>query len=195
MRLPPLPGIRIDTRSNRQWSAALAAVKSSGTNIRRAVVLAFGTNAGVDEPELRETLKLLGPDRMIVLVNLHLNMSRTAGDNALLQRVASQNPNVIVADWNSAVTADPSQLQPDGIHPSMTGQHLFAKTIRAALATLSEKHTGQKVTLKDLPINSFCGGRGLLRPLIAFRMPIHNEYLPASPLGVRDLEAILRNAQ
>ena len=146
------PGIRIDARSNRQWSAALAAVKSSGTNIRRAVVLAFGTNAGVDEPELRETLKLLGPDRMIVLVNLHLNMSRTAGDNALLQRVASQNPNVIVADWNSAVTADPSQLQPDGIHPSMTGQHLFAKTIRAALATLSEKHTGQKVTLKDLPI-------------------------------------------
>lgn len=146
------PGIRIDARSNRQWSAALAAVKASGTNIRRAVVLAFGTNAGVDEPELRETLKLLGPDRMIVLVNLHLNMSRTAGDNALLQRVASQNPNVIVADWNSAVTADPSQLQPDGIHPSMTGQHLFAKTIRAALATLSEKHTGQKVTLKDLPI-------------------------------------------
>jgi peptidoglycan/LPS O-acetylase OafA/YrhL len=146
------PGIRIDARSNRLWSDGLAAVRASGANIRRAVVLDFGTNAGVDETSLRETLRLLGPQRMVVLVNLHLNMARTAGDNALLAKVAGEHPNVIVADWNSAVTADPGQLQPDGIHPSMTGQHLYAKVIRQALADLSERHTGRHVTLKPLPI-------------------------------------------
>ena len=32
------------------------------------------------------------------------------------------------------------------------GSHLFAKTVRQALATLSERHTGVKVVLKDLPM-------------------------------------------
>ncbi len=146
------PGVRIDAKSNRFWKDGLAAVEASGANIRRAVVLDFGTNGGVDESALRDTLRLLGPQRMVVLVNLHVNMARTATDNAILAKVAGENPNVIVADWNSAVTADPGQLQPDGIHPSMTGQHLYAKVIRQALADLSERRTGRTVTLKPLPI-------------------------------------------
>ncbi|MFN8096991.1 MAG: acyltransferase family protein [Dermatophilaceae bacterium] len=146
------PGVRIDARSNRLWKDGLAAVEASGTNIRRAVILDFGTNGGVDETALRETLRLLGPQRMVVLVNLHVNMARTATDNAILAEVASENANVIVADWNSAVTAESGQLQPDGIHPSMTGQHLYAKVIRQALADLSERHTGRSITLKPLPI-------------------------------------------
>ena len=52
-------------------------------------------------------------------------LARTATDNAILAEVASENANVIVADWNSAVTAESGQLQPDGIHPSTTGQHLW----------------------------------------------------------------------
>lgn len=146
------PGIRIDAKSNRRWRDALAAVTASGSNIRRAVVLSFGTNAGVDEPELRAILDRLGPQRMVVLVNLHVNMARTAGDNAALAAAAASRPNVVLADWNAAVSAEPGQLQPDGIHPSMTGQHLYAKTIRAALADLSERRTGVKVVLKPLPI-------------------------------------------
>ncbi len=146
------PGIRIDAKSNRQWSAALAAVVASGSDIRRAVILSFGTNAGVDEPDVRATLDRLGPDRMVVLVNLHLNMARTARDNATLAKVAADYPNAIVADWNAAATADPRQLQPDGIHPSLTGAHLYSSTIRAAFATLSERNTGKHVTLKPLPV-------------------------------------------
>ena len=146
------PGIDIDAKSNRQWSDALREVSSSGSRTRRAVVLSFGTNAGVDEGTVRRIVTELGPKRLVVLVNLHARFSRIVGDNAVLATVAKEHDNVIVADWDAAVSAHPDQLQPDGIHPSLTGAHLYAKTVRQAFADLSESLTGTKVQLKDLPI-------------------------------------------
>ncbi|HPF79678.1 acyltransferase family protein [Nostocoides australiense] len=146
------PGIRIDAKSNRRWSAGLAAVTASGTDIRRAVVLSFGTNAGVDEADVRATLDKLGPKRMVVLVNIHLNEARATADNTTLAKVAADYPNAIVADWNAEVTKQRGLLQPDGIHPSMTGQHRYAALVRQALADLSYQHTGKVVKLKPLPI-------------------------------------------
>ncbi|HEU5144675.1 MAG TPA: acyltransferase family protein [Dermatophilaceae bacterium] len=146
------PGIRMEARSNRQWSDALELVTARGKANRRAVVLAFGTNAGVDEKAVRATLDALGPDRMVVLVNLMGPFARIDSDNAALAALAKGRPNVVVADWAAAVRDHPEQLQADRVHPSLKGSHLFAKTVRQALATLSERRTGTKVVLKDLPI-------------------------------------------
>ncbi|MDV3221518.1 acyltransferase family protein [Intrasporangium sp.] len=146
------PGIRMDTKSNRRWSDALTAVKARGEGNRRAVVLAFGTNAGVEADDVRAVLDVLGPDRMVVLVNLMGPFARIDDDNAALEAIARTRPNVVVADWAAAVRDHPEQLQSDRIHPSLKGSHLFAKTVRQALATLSERHTGKAVPLKDLPM-------------------------------------------
>ena len=145
------PGIRSDARSNRQWSDGLREVGAHAGGLRRAVVLDFGTNAGVDEATARRVLDLVGPDRMVVLVTIFGKASWIDDANASIRRLAKGRPNVVVADWNAAITPHPELLQPDGIHPTITGAHLFAKTIRAALARLSEQHTGVKVTLPDLP--------------------------------------------
>lgn len=146
------PGIRLDARSNLRWSDGLAAVESRGDRTRRAVVLAFGTNAGVDREAVVDVLDALGPDRMVVLVNLMGPFARIEADNAALAAAAESRANVIVADWAGAVRNHPEQLQADRIHPSLEGSHLFAKTVRQALATLSERHTGNAVVLKDLPM-------------------------------------------
>jgi hypothetical protein len=146
------PGIRIDAKSNRRWSDGLAEVKARGEGNRRAVVLAFGTNAGVDADRVEDVLKVLGPNRMVVLVNVMGPFARIDGDNAALALVASRHPNVVVADWADAVRAHPDQVQSDRVHPTLTGAHLFSKTVRQALADLSERSTGQKVVLKELPI-------------------------------------------
>jgi peptidoglycan/LPS O-acetylase OafA/YrhL len=146
------PGIRMDAKSNRRWGDAVTAVAAQGATNRRAVVLAFGTNAGVDEASVKKVLDLLGPDRMVVLVNLMGPFARIDTDNTTLALVAKGRPNVIVADWASAVRDHPEQLQADRIHPSLKGSHLFAKTVRQSLATLAERHTGTKVVLKDLPM-------------------------------------------
>jgi peptidoglycan/LPS O-acetylase OafA/YrhL len=146
------PGIRIDAKSNRRWSDAVTEVTARGAATRRAVVLAFGTNAGVDEDEVNKVLDLLGPNRMVVLVNLMGPFARIDTDNTTLDLVVRNRPNVIVADWASAVRAHPEQLQSDRVHPTIRGAHLFSKTVRRALADLSKRHTGKPVVLKELPI-------------------------------------------
>lgn len=147
-----LPKVRMEARSNRRWSAAPGLVATRGDTLRRAVVLGFGTNAGTDEGEVRRTLDALGPDRMVVLVTLHGPFSRIDTDNAALRELARGRDNVVLADWDAALEGTSGQLQPDGIHPSLVGSHLYAKTIRAALAELSERRTGTPVTLKALPL-------------------------------------------
>jgi peptidoglycan/LPS O-acetylase OafA/YrhL len=145
------PGVRQDAKSNRRWSDGLAAVTARGADTRRSVVLAFGTNAGVTEDTVVRALDVLGPDRMVVLVNLYNPKSTWIDEaNATLARVASARPNVIVADWNAAIRANLTLLQSDKVHPGLSGTHLFAKTIRAAMAELSTRHTGQAVVLKEL---------------------------------------------
>ena len=147
-----LPKVRMDAKSNRRWSAAPDLVEARGDGLRRAVVLGFGTNAGTDVEVVRRTLDVIGPDRMVVLVTLHGPFSRIDTDNAALREVAKGRANVVVADWDRALEGSNGQLQPDGIHPSLVGSHLYAKTIRAALAELSERHTGKSVTLEALPL-------------------------------------------
>ena len=147
-----LPRIRMDARSNRRWSAAPGRVEARGDSLRRAVVLSFGTNAGTDEKDLERTLDAIGPDRMVVVLTLHGPFSRIEQDNAALRAVVADRPNVRLADWDAALAGTSGQLQPDGIHPSLKGSHLYAKTVRAAFAELSEARTGTKVALKDLPM-------------------------------------------
>lgn len=147
------PGVQIDAKSNRRWSDGQTQVRSAGDSLRRAVVLAFGTNAGTDEQTVRALIKDIGPDRMVVIVNLHADrLTRITKDNSTLEEIAKDHPNVAIADWDAAVSADPAQLQADGIHPSLSGAHVYAKVIRQAFADLSEQHTGKKVTLEELPM-------------------------------------------
>ncbi len=147
------PGVQIDAKSNRRWSDGQTQVRSAGDSLRRAVVLAFGTNAGTDEQTVRALIEDIGPERMVVIVNLHADrLTRITKDNSTLEEIAKDHPNVAIADWDAAVSADPDQLQADGIHPSLSGAHVYAKVIRQAFADLSEQHTGKKVTLKELPM-------------------------------------------
>ena len=147
-----LPKVRVNAKSNRKWPEAPALVKARGDSLRRAVVLAFGTNAGTDEKAIRRTLAAIGPDRMVVIVTVHGGFARAETDNEQLREIVKGMPNVRLADWDAALAGTSGQLQPDGIHPSLKGSHLYAKTVRQAFADLSQAHTGKPVVLKDLPL-------------------------------------------
>ena len=147
-----LPRIRMDAKSNRRWSVAPALVEARGDSLRRAVLLAFGTNAGVDTDLVERTLDAIGPDRMVVVVTLHGPFSRIEQDNAALRTLVAGRANVRLADWDAALAGTSGQLQPDGIHPSLKGSHLYAATVRAAFAELSQARTGTPVALEELPL-------------------------------------------
>jgi peptidoglycan/LPS O-acetylase OafA/YrhL len=140
------PEIVLDAKSNRQWPDALVAVERAvaADTVRRAVVLDFGTNAGVGEPDVvRATLDALGPGRMVVVVNLYGGSHWIPEANATLEEIVADYPNAIIADWYSAIDADPGQLQSDGIHPDIDGGHLYTDVVAGAFAELSKKLGGE----------------------------------------------------
>nr|NLI49678.1 acyltransferase [Propionibacterium sp.] len=148
------PGIRLDAVSNRYVRDGLAAIQARGADTRRAVVLGFGMNAGVNADEFRSLLDALGPDRMVVVVNLYGTFARVQEDNAAIAQAVAGRPNVIVADWYATVAGSPAGLlQSDRKHPSLRGSHVYARTIQQAFATLSERHTSVPVTgLAEYPL-------------------------------------------
>ena len=120
---------------------------------RRAVILAFGTNAGVDEDAVKQVLDTLGPDRMVVLVNIMAPFARVDTDNAHARarrarpaqrrrrRLGRRHPGT--TRTRSSPTASTRRIK---------GAHLFSKTVRQAMADLSARNTGKTVVLKELPI-------------------------------------------
>lgn len=136
------PGIHIDALSNNQWKHAAGVVGAALAEGRvgRGVVIDYGTNAGVSDPEVvREVLDMLGPKRLVVVVNLYSHSTFIDSSNALLADVVADYPNAIVADWNTAIGADPSLLQSDRTHPDIEGALLFADTVKAAFEELAAR--------------------------------------------------------
>lgn len=136
------PGIYLDAVSNRQWQHAEGIVSTALANgtVRRAVIIDFGTNAGVPDGDVvRNVLDMLGPERMIVVVNLYGMSTFIEPANELLSEIVSDYPNAIVADWYSVVSAQPDMLQADQTHPDMDGMQLFAETVQGAFQELSDR--------------------------------------------------------
>ncbi|MDX5318723.1 MAG: hypothetical protein LPK38_05130, partial [Actinomycetes bacterium] len=134
------PGIHLDAMSNNQWKHAegtVGAALEAGT-VRRAVVIDYGTNAGVSDPDVvRRVLDMLGPERLVVVVNLHSRSTFIESSNRLLADVVAEYPNAILADWDTAISAEPDLLQADRVHPDIFGAHLFADTVKAAFERLT----------------------------------------------------------
>jgi len=134
------PGMDIDAVSNRQWPDVRAAVEAAidDGSLRDVVIIAAGTNAGVrDQDVVRDTLDDIGPDHQVVLVNIYGASFWVPESNENLADIAADYPNVVVADWNSAATEHPDQLQPDNIHPDMDGMYLYADVVQDALEQLA----------------------------------------------------------
>nr|KEP23847.1 hypothetical protein DA06_04025 [Georgenia sp. SUBG003] len=142
----------LDAKSIRRWSDGEAAVDArlaEGT-VRRAVFLDFGTNAGIeDEAVVRRVMDKLGPQRMVVVVNLYGGSDWIPEANATLADIVSEYPNAIVADWHAAISRQPELLQSDRIHPGIEGAHLYAEVLESAFAALSERLTGSPVLFAD----------------------------------------------
>lgn len=134
------PGIHLDALSNNQWKHAEGVLWAAleDDSVRRAVVLDYGTNAGIDDPDVvRRALDMLGPERLVVVVNLHSRSTFIDSSNALLADVVAEYPNATIADWDAAISQQPELLQADRTHPDIFGAHLFADTVKAAFERLT----------------------------------------------------------
>lgn len=137
-----LPGVLPDGRSNRQWPDGEAAVDFALQNgiMRRGVILAFGTNGGTNVEVLRRVLDKLGPDRVIVVMNLYnRNVGWIPAANAELEEVVRDRRNVAIGDWYAHAVAHPHHIQPDGFHPNMEGGPVYVDVAMSAFAEIAAR--------------------------------------------------------
>ncbi|RUL72229.1 acyltransferase family protein [Dyella choica] len=126
-----LPGV--DVHATMGWQAAdmiyqLKALKSAD-QLRAAVLLHLGTNGYVTEDQLRLMLSMLAGCKRVVLVNTHVPRRWMEANNALIDRVAPDFPNVVVVRWSDLSEDQPDYFVSDGVHLSSIGLRAFISEI------------------------------------------------------------------
>ena len=133
-----LPGIYIDAKASRQMPAGLDVVRSLADSgrLRPVVVIGLGTNYIVTTSELRQLMRLLGPQRRLVLVNTYVPDQWSREVNATLAAFVRRNPGIVLADWFDTIRHRTYLLWPDDIHPQLPGTRVYARMVyRAVQAT------------------------------------------------------------
>jgi peptidoglycan/LPS O-acetylase OafA/YrhL len=134
------PGIQIDAQVSRSIYVAPAMVRSliEHDRLRKVLVLALGTNGPIDRDVLEEIRDLIGPDRLMVVVNVQAPRYWTAGVNQTLSSFALYYRDVEMANWHDAIQGKLNLLAGDQIHFGSAGAEVFSATIRDALQRLAE---------------------------------------------------------
>ncbi|GLQ89622.1 acyltransferase family protein [Dyella flagellata] len=147
-----LPGV--DVHATMGWQAAdlirqLKALQSAGL-VRPAVLLHLGTNGYVTEDQLREMLSMLAGCKRVVLVNTHVPRRWMEANNALIDRVAPDFPNVVVVRWNDVSDDQPDYFVSDGVHLTTIGQRVFiADILRTGHLVRDEKNAQAREKTPD----------------------------------------------
>jgi hypothetical protein len=133
-----LPGIYIDAVPSRQMPAGLAVVRhlAAAGRLRPVLVMALGTNYIVTTKQLNSLLRIIGPQRRLVLVNTYVPDQWSKQVNATDAGFIRVHPNVVLADWYDTIKNHLRLLWPDHIHPQMPGTSVYARLVyRAVQAT------------------------------------------------------------
>lgn len=134
-----LAGITIDASVSRGMYSAddiLLSLKAAG-QLHPVVVVGLGTNGPIRVSELVAILRIIGPDRQLVLVNAYAERDWTDGVNATLAEFAAGNRRVELANWHDTIADRLDLLAGDQVHPGPQGGQLYADEVRAALERLA----------------------------------------------------------
>lgn len=117
---------------------------ASSNKVREVLVFALGTNddGGVNASNIQiviDTAKSAGVKKIVFLTN-YSTASEYTSNNEAFKKAASDNAGlVVVGDWATAVKADVSKyLSSDGVHPTSSGNDLFAETIMKAIGSAAQ---------------------------------------------------------
>jgi hypothetical protein len=130
-----MPGIYIDAKPDREMPAGLAIVRrlADSGRLRPVVVIGLGTNYLVTTRQLNELMKILGPDRKLVLINTYVPDSWSKQVNVTEAAFIRQHPSVTPADWFDTIENRMNLLWPDHIHPEIPGTYVYARMVRRAV--------------------------------------------------------------
>ena len=134
------PGIYVDAQVSRSIYVAPDIIRAlmKKDRLRQVLVLALGTNGPIDRDVLEEIRRMIGPDRLMVVVNVQAPRDWTPGVNKILSAFALYYRDVELANWHGAIQPSLNLLAGDQIHFGSAGAVVFSATIRDALQRLAE---------------------------------------------------------
>lgn len=125
-----LKSYNIDAFSGRSWQQGIDV--AAKMKLKKIVIFALGTNTvRLTEKDIQKAVKTIGQDRTIVFVTNFAKKepNRYNNNNRLLEQVAKNYSNILLADWREAVSKDADKYMSDNFHPNSAGRKLFAKTL------------------------------------------------------------------
>ncbi|WP_293786678.1 acyltransferase family protein, partial [uncultured Aeromicrobium sp.] len=105
-------------------------------HLRRAVLIATGTNGAIDQADLDALVAHDLAGRQVTLVAPYVP-GRSWSDQALgaVRAVAQAHPHVHLADWNGLAASRPELTGADRVHPTGAGQDAFLDVVDETFAT------------------------------------------------------------
>ena len=136
-----LPGIVIDAEVSRSMYVGpdlVQAAVDSG-QMRPILVLGLATNGDVDREDLEEVLDIIGPERLLVVVNGQAPRDWIPIGNSVLADFARDEREVELANWHAAIADRINELASDEVHPGgpISGG-IYVTALTDALQRISE---------------------------------------------------------
>ena len=136
-----LPDCYIDAKESRQLheSIDLAAVLRNEGHLSQTVVVSLGTNAPLNESDIRAIMYEFGPDISVFWVNLFGRTVQWEDEsNQLLSDLSKEYSNLTIIDWIDLIKGHPEWLWEDAEHPNFQGSKIFAQLIRESIEAVME---------------------------------------------------------
>jgi hypothetical protein len=125
-------GYEVNTRGCRQMKEGLGvlASKRRAGRLPSLVVIMLGANGMIEPAQIRTSLRIIGPGRVLGLVTPRRNPGVSRVFHAAARRHSSR---VIVLDWGASTAGHPGWFAPDGNHMGPGGAQALARFLRRAL--------------------------------------------------------------
>lgn len=134
------PGIYVDAVVSRHTDEGLSVLQglAASGRLRPVVIVGLGTNGGVSTQQVQQLMAIVGAKREVIMVNTLVPLPYEQGTNSVLADAARTYPNVVLADWNKAISGHVSMLRPDGIHPLAPGAKVYVAMIKTAVTQAAQ---------------------------------------------------------
>ncbi|MFD1824654.1 acyltransferase family protein [Mumia zhuanghuii] len=100
----------------------------------KVVVIGTGTNGVIDRKDLQRLVRRQLRDKQVLLVSPHVpGRSWQRPASSAVRRVAADNDNATLVDWQRAASRAENVLATDRVHPNAEGARVYTRTLRSAL--------------------------------------------------------------
>jgi peptidoglycan/LPS O-acetylase OafA/YrhL len=127
----------VNARVGRQIEELIAAVTADQSQVtKNTVVMDVGNNNRITRESLIMLLDLVKNQPHVILLNTSVPRGWKDANNALINEVVPQYPNMTLIDWANISNNHPEFFAPDGVHLNDNGSDVYVAAIIEALQSV-----------------------------------------------------------